>query len=302
MGTPEFAVPALGALIEAGHNIVCVYSQPPRPAGRGQKERPSPVQALASARGIPVRTPKSLRDPAEQTAFADLRADAAIVVAYGLILPKPVLDAPRLGCLNLHASKLPRWRGAAPIQRAVMAGDTETAVAVMQMEVGLDTGPVLAERPAPIGPQTTAGALHDQLSDAGARLMCETLARLAAGEVRPRPQADEGVTYANKIDKAECHIDWSQDADVIDRRIRGLSPQPGAWFDWRGERIKILLAEPLDRAGPAAAPGTVLDADLTIACGNGRIRPLTLQRAGRGPLSRDAFLRGFPLQVGERLG
>lgn len=300
MGTPDFAVPTLTALIEAGHDIAAVYTQPPRAAGRGKQPRPSPVQRVAEDHGLNVRTPVRLKDEPAQAAFAGLDLDAAVVVAYGLILPPPILAAPRLGCLNLHASLLPRWRGAAPIQRAIMAGDAETGVAVMQMEAGLDTGPVLLEERIEIGPRTTAGMLHDALARRGAPLMVAALAGLAEGHLTPRPQADDGVTYADKIDKSEARIDWTRPAAEIDCQIRGLSPFPGAWFDHDGARVKVLLAEPLaDVSGPA---GTVLDDRLTVACGAGVLRLLELQRAGKAPMSADALLRGFPIPAGTRLG
>ena len=300
MGTPDFAVPTLTALIGAGHDIAAVYTQPPRAAGRGKQPRPSPVHRVAREHGFEVRTPERLKDPQQQAAFAALGLDAAVVVAYGLILPPPILAAPRLGCLNLHASLLPRWRGAAPIQRAIMAGDSETGVAVMQMEAGLDTGPVLLEERMAIGPTDTAGDLHDELARLGAPLMVDALAGLADGRLTPRPQAASGVTYADKIDKSEARIDWSRPAADLDCQIRGLSPFPGAWFEHDGARVKVLLAEPLaDGAGPS---GTVLDGRLTVACGDGALRLLELQRAGKAPMSADALLRGFPIPAGTRLG
>ena len=250
MGTPDFSVAALDALVAAGHEIVCVYTQPPRPAGRGKKPRPSPVQARAGALGLPVRHPVSLKDAAAQAEFAALGADVAVVVAYGLILPQPVLDAPRHGCLNIHASLLPRWRGAAPIQRAIMAGDAETGVCIMAMEAGLDTGPVLLRAAEPIRPEDTAAALHDRLARLGARLIVEALAGLDT--LTPAPQPEAGVTYAAKIDKAEARVDWARPAAEIDRQIRGLSPFPGAWCEAGSERLKLLdarLAEGAGRAG-----------------------------------------------------
>ena len=299
MGTPDFAVPTLTALIEAGHEIAAVYTQPPRAAGRGKRPRPSPVQIVAESHGVEVRTPARLKDAAAQAAFAALDLDAAVVVAYGLILPPPILAAPRLGCLNLHGSLLPRWRGAAPIQRAIMAGDRETGVAVMQMDAGLDTGPVLLEERVAIGPKTTAGELHDALARLGAPLMVEALAGLADGRLTPRPQGESGVTYADKIEKSEACIDWSRPAAALDCQIRGLSPFPGAWFAHDDARIKVLLAEPLaDAAGPA---GTVLDDRLTVACGAGALRLLELQRAGKAPMPAEALLRGFPIPAGARL-
>jgi methionyl-tRNA formyltransferase len=296
MGTPDFAVPALEALAAAGHEIACVYSQPPRPAGRGQKPRLSPVAARAEALGLAVRTPSSLRDPAEQAALVALGAEVAVVVAYGLILPRAVLEAPVRGCLNIHASLLPRWRGAAPIQRAILAGDAETGVCIMAMEAGLDTGPVLLREAVPIGKHDTAGDLHDRLAVLGARLIVEALARLDA--LRPMPQPETGVTYAAKIDKAEARIDWSRNATEIDRQIRGLAPFPGAWCEIDGARIKLLLSE--IAAGEAPA-GTVLDDALCIACGQGAVRLQRLQRAGSRPMAAQEFLRGHPVQPGSRL-
>jgi methionyl-tRNA formyltransferase len=296
MGTPDFAVPALEALAAAGHEIACVYSQPPRPAGRGQKPRLSPVAARAEALGLAVRTPSSLRDPAEQAALVALGAEVAVVVAYGLILPRAVLEAPARGCLNIHASLLPRWRGAAPIQRAILAGDAETGVCIMAMEAGLDTGPVLLREAVPIGKHDTAGDLHDRLAVLGARLIVEALARLDA--LRPMPQPETGVTYAAKIDKAEARIDWSRNATEIDRQIRGLAPFPGAWCEIDGARVKLLLSEIAEGDAPA---GTVLDDALSIACGQGAVRLLRLQRAGSRPMAAQEFLRGHPVQPGSRL-
>ncbi len=298
MGTPGFSVPVLRALDAAGHEIAAVYCQPPRPAGRGKKPRPSPVQAVAEALELEVRTPLSLKGEDEQAALRALEADAAVVVAYGLILPRGALEAPRLGCWNLHASLLPRWRGAAPIQRALMAGDGETGVGVMRMEPGLDTGPVLAEARTPIGPQDTAGTLHDRLSEMAARLIVESLPRIEAGET-PTPQPEAGVEYAPKIDKAEAKLDWTLPAEALDRRIRGLSPSPGAWAEIGGERVKVLLARP--EAGDGEA-GEALDARLLMACGKGALRLLRLQRAGRGPMEAEEFLRGFQVPEGARLG
>lgn len=297
MGTPDFSVPTLQALLSAGHDIACVYTQPPRPAGRGQKEQISPIHALANRHGILVRTPKSLRGEEDHLAFAALKADVAIVVAYGLILPPAVLKAPRLGCLNLHASKLPRWRGAAPIQRAIMAGDKTTAVAVMQMDEGLDTGSILAEQDIAIDPTTTAGILHDRLALDGAQLMVDTLAALYQGACQSRRQSSLGITYAKKIEKSESRIDWTKSASDVDYFIRGLSPTPGAWFDYKNDRIKILLATPISLSKPEPA-GTILDDRLTIACGTGAVQPIKLQRAGRAPLDLDTFLRGFNVPQG----
>ena len=293
MGTPEFSVDALDALHDAGHEVVCVYTQPPRPAGRGKKDRPSPVQARAEALGLLVRHPVSLRNDAAQQAFAALHADLAVVVAYGLILPQAVLDAPRLGCRNIHASLLPRWRGAAPIHRAIMAGDAETGVCIMQMEASLDTGPVLSRASTPIGRTETTADLHDRLAKMGAEQIVQTLEQLES--LSPEPQPWDGVTYANKIAKSEALIDWARPATEVDRLIRGLSVFPGAWFDLAGVRIKVLGSTLADGSG---APGTVLDDALTVACGAGAVRLTRLQRAGKGAQDADAFLRGNPLPPG----
>ena len=292
MGTPDFAVTTLKALIDTGHEVACVYSQPPRPAGRGMAERPSPVHAFAAAQGIEVRTPLSLKDAAEQARFAALGADAAVVVAYGLLLPKTLLDAPRLGCFNVHASLLPRWRGAAPIQRAIMAGDRESGVTIMRMEEGLDTGPMCKVGRLAITPATTAQSLHDELAELGARLMVEVLAQ---PDITATPQPAEGVTYARKIDKAEARIDFSKPAQDVRNHIHGLSPFPGAWFPLNGTRIKVLLCEVAEGEGQ---PGTFLDDALTVACGSGAIRLLKLQREGKGAMEATDFLRGFPIPKG----
>jgi len=302
MGTPDFAVPTLAEIIGAGHEVVAVYSQPPRAAGRGMAERKSPVQAFAEAAGIPVLTPMNFKAEAERAVFAAHAADAAVVVAYGLLLPAAVLAAPRLGCFNLHASALPRWRGAAPIQRAIVAGDNETAVMVMRMEQGLDTGPVcLGERVA-IGADETAGELHDALARRGAELMVRALSALERGTLDCQPQPAEGVTYAQKIDKAEARIDFRSDAPHVHNLIRGLSPFPGAWFEigpeGKRERIKVLRTVLTEGT---AAPGTVLDDRLTVACGSGAVRFLELQRAGKKPMSAAEVLRGFPIPAGTRL-
>ena len=292
MGTPEFAVPTLEALAAAGHDIPAVYSQPPRPAGRGKGLRPSPVQQRAEAMGIEVRTPLSLRDPGAQAAFAALDLDAAVVAAYGLILPRPILDAPRHGCLNVHASLLPRWRGAAPIQRAILAGDRMTGVTIMQMEEGLDTGPMLALVPTEID-RKTAGELSAELAGIGGALIAEVLDRLSAtGE---RPQREAAATYATKIRKEEARLDFGQPAEQVERQVRAFNPVPGAWFEHRGERLKLLAAEIEDEKG---MPGTVLDDRLAIACGGGSIVPTLLQRSGRAPMATAEFLRGFPIPVG----
>lgn len=298
MGTPDFSVTALDALVEAGHEIACVYSQPPRPAGRGKKLRPSPVQARTEALGLDVRTPLNFKAEEDRAAFAALNLDAAVVVAYGLLLPQPILDAPRHGCFNIHASLLPRWRGAAPIQRAIMAGDHETGVCIMQMELGLDTGPVALEARTPIGSNDTAATLHDRLAEIGAASMVRVLDDLSRGALRMAAQPAEGV-YAAKIDKAEARIDWARPAAEVDRHIRGLSPFPGAWFELGGERVKALLSETASGAG---APGEAIDDALTIACGDGAIRLLRLQRAGKGAVSAEDFLRGKPLGAGAVLG
>jgi methionyl-tRNA formyltransferase len=292
MGTPDFAVVTLDALLQAGHEVICAYSQPPRPAGRGMAERPSPVHAFAASRGLEVRTPLSLKTAAEQERFAALKADAAVVVAYGLILPKPILDAPQLGCFNVHASLLPRWRGAAPIQRAIMAGDAETGVTIMRMEEGLDTGPMCKLGRIPIKPMTTAQSLHDELASLGARLMVKVLAEQPASCA---PQPADGITYAKKIDKAEARIDFNRPADEVRKHIHGLAPFPGAWFQLNGTRIKVLLCEVVDRTG---RPSLFIDDDLTIACGTGAIRLLKLQREGKGVMEAEDFRRGWPIPHG----
>ncbi|MFA5965529.1 MAG: methionyl-tRNA formyltransferase [Sphingomonas sp.] len=295
MGTPDFAVPVLQALVDHGHDVVAVYSQPPRRAGRGKSLSPSPVQRRAEMLGLEVRTPVTLRDAAEQTRFATLRADVGVVAAYGLILPRAVLDAPRHGCLNVHGSLLPRWRGAAPIQRAILAGDTETGVDIMQMEARLDTGPIRLEESTPVAGKT-AGDLTAELSAMGARLMATVLADLAA--YPPVAQAEEGVTYAAKIDKAEARIDFAQPAIAIERQVRAFNPAPGAFFEHDGERIRILSAVVEPGTGSA---GTVLDDDLGIATATGVIRPTSLQRAGRGVMTAPELLRGFAIPAGTRL-
>jgi methionyl-tRNA formyltransferase len=300
MGTPDFAVPILAALIEAEHEIAAVYCQPPRPSGRGHRTQPSPVQEFAAARGLAVRHPVSLRTPEAQAELAALTLDAAVVAAYGLILPKPILMAPRLRCINVHASLLPRWRGAAPIQRAILAGDAVTGVTIMQMDEGLDTGAMLLAESVPIGPKTTAGALHDTLATLGSRLVVEALDRLAAGTLPPRPQPDEGVTYAAKLRREEGRLDWRRQAIELERAVRALNPWPGTWLEIAGERIKVLAAE-LAPGNAGAAPGTVRDDRLAIACAEGALRPTLLQRAGRGAVDTDAFLRGFPVRAGDIL-
>ncbi|SDZ78110.1 methionyl-tRNA formyltransferase [Rubrimonas cliftonensis] len=301
MGAPAFAATALEELAgRDGFEIAAVYSQPPRPAGRGKKLQPTATHALAERLGLPVRTPPTLRDAGAQADFAALRLDAAVVVAYGLILPQPVLDAPRLGCVNLHGSLLPRWRGAAPVQRAIMAGDAETGVCVMQMEAGLDTGPVLARAATPIGPEETAGALAARLALLGAPLLADTLTALEAGLTTPERQPDAGATYAAKIDKAEARIDWTAPAARLARLVRGLNPAPGAWTEAGAERLKILLAREEPGAG---APGALLDDRLLVACGDGRaLRILRAQRPGKGAMDADELLRGFHAPKGGRLG
>ena len=294
MGTPVFSVAALEALVGAGHEIVCVYTQPPRPAGRGKKEQPSPVQARAEALGIPVRHPVSLKSAEAQAEFSALGADVAVVVAYGLILPQAILDAPRQGCLNIHASLLPRWRGAAPIHRAIMAGDAETGVCIMQMEAGLDTGPVLLRKVTAIGAEETTGALHDRLAEIGAEAIVEALDRLP--ELRPQVQPGDGVTYAAKIDKAEARIDWTRPAAEVARLIRGLSPFPGAWCEIAGERVKFHGARVVAGLG---APGEVLSG-FTVACGDGAVEITRVQREGKKAMAADEVLRGMDLP--ERLG
>ncbi|HWU54433.1 MAG TPA: methionyl-tRNA formyltransferase [Rhizomicrobium sp.] len=296
MGTPDFAVPTLAELIAQGHDIAAVYSQPPRPKGRGMALEPGPVHAFAERAKLPVRTPLSLKSAEEQAAFAALDLDAAIVVAYGLLLPKPVLDAPKLGCFNLHGSLLPRWRGAAPIQRAVMAGDAETGVMVMQMEEGLDTGPVLMAERVPVG-RKTSGELAAELSRLGADLMVRALGALERGAITPQPQSEQGVTYAKKISKDEARIDWSKSASEIDCLIRGLAPWPGAFTEINGERLKVLYAMPVKDRGEA---GEVVTDDLTVACGEGALKLLKVQRAGKGVMDARELLKGFPLPPGTK--
>jgi methionyl-tRNA formyltransferase len=298
LGTPDFALASLRALAEAGHEIAVVYSQPPRPAGRGQKPRPSPVQALAEARGWPVETPKSLRDPAVQAAFAARDLDAAVVAAYGLMLPPAILAAPRLGCLNVHASLLPRWRGAAPIQRALLAGDRRTGVTIMVMEEGLDSGPMLLSQALPIGPEDTGASLHDRLAALGGRLVVEALEGFAAGRLTPQSQPADGITYAAKLRREEARLDWRAPAEDLERQVRAFTPWPGAYFELAGERVKVLAAE---RVAGDGLPGEVLDGRLTVACGEAALRPLRLQRPGKTALDGDAFLRGFPIAPGTRL-
>lgn len=296
MGTPDFSVPVLDALVEAGHEIAAVYCQPPRPAGRGKKDRPTPVHARAEALGLQVRHPVSLKSAEAQAEFAALQAEVAVVVAYGLILPQAILDAPARGCLNIHASLLPRWRGAAPIHRAIMAGDADTGVCIMQMEAGLDTGPVLLREATPIGATETTAQLHDRLSALGAAAVVRALGQL--DDLTPQVQPEDGVTYAHKIDKAEAALDWSRDAVEVDRQIRGLSPFPGAWFDHDGVRIKVLGSRLAEGQGAA---GEVLDDALTVACGTGAVQLTRLQKAGRGAQDATEFLRGTALPAGTKL-
>jgi len=296
MGTPDFAVPTLRALHAAGHEIVAAYSQPPRPAGRGKKLLPSPVQLAAEALGIAVHVPVSLKDAGAQAVFAGHGADVAVVAAYGLILPQAVLDAPRLGCLNVHGSILPRWRGAAPVQRAILAGDAATGVTIMQMERGLDTGPMLAKVETPIDGKT-AGELTTELADAGAALMVRVLGDIEA--FPPEAQPEEGVTYAHKIDKAESRLDFGAGAATVERQVRAFAPTPGAFFELEGERYRVLAAQVVTGAG---APGTVLDDALTIACADGAVRPLVVQRAGRPAMDVAALLRGRAIAAGTLLG
>ncbi|MEM9569869.1 MAG: methionyl-tRNA formyltransferase [Pseudomonadota bacterium] len=304
MGSPDFAVPVLAALVEAGHDVACVYSQPPRPAGRGKKLRPTPVHQWAEAHGLEVRTPRSLKNPPEQEEFAALNLDAAIVVAYGLILPQAVLDAPRLGCMNMHASILPRWRGAAPIHRAIMAGDEMTGVQAMMMEAGLDTGPVLATEETRIFPFDTTGSVHDRLAGLAADLAVTSLDGLATGALTPQPQSEEGVTYAHKVTAEDQRIDWTRSAAEIDCQIRGLSPFPGAWFFYTpdGEsaplRMKALMSK-LEPGMADARPGTLLDDELVVQCGDGQaVRLMKAQKPGSKAMDAETLLRGLPIPAG----
>lgn len=302
LGTPDIAAACLDAVAKAGHEVACVYAQPPAPRGRGQAVRPSPVQALAESLGLPVRTPASMRDPAEVDAFRALGLDAAVVVAYGQILPREVLEAPRLGAFNLHASLLPRWRGAAPIQRAIMAGDAETGVQVMRMTEGLDEGPILSTARLDIRPDETAGSLHDRMARAGADLLVATLADIAAGRAVETAQAAEGATYARKISPRTARLRWTRPAAELDCKIRGLSPFPGAWFEAPGPRGPVRVKALLSRAEAGAGePGEVLDEALLVATGEGAVRLLRLQREGRGPQDAADFLRGLPLPAGTKL-
>jgi methionyl-tRNA formyltransferase len=293
MGSPDFAVPALNALVEGGHDVVAVYCQLPRPAGRGKAERKTAVHERAEQLGLEVRTPRSLRNAEEQERFTALKADLGVVAAYGLILPKPILDAPTMGCVNIHASLLPRWRGAAPIQRAILAGDTISGVTIMQMDEGLDTGSMLLARKL-ILDRKNAGQVTEDMANLGTDALLEWIADPTS--YRPQPQPDDGATYAPKIDKAEARIDWDRPAQQIDRQVRAFAPSPGAWFEADGERIKLLEAVPASNA--SGSPGEVLDDCLNIACGEGYIRPLKVQRAGRGTMTPDELLRGFKIAKG----
>ncbi len=297
MGSPDFSVPTLSSLIASGHEIVAVYSQPPRAAGRGKKERPTPVHALAERAGLNVRTPLNFKDPKDIAAFDALNADIAIVIAYGLILPQALLDAPRLGCVNLHASLLPRWRGAAPIHRAIMAGDFETGVCLMQMEAGLDTGPVLAKTSTQISEQITTGELHNTLADISAKLLIDNLDQIES--LTPVAQSSTGILYAEKISKSESEIDWNKSAIEVKNHIHGLSPFPGAWSTYRGERIKFHEVELLNDQAEA---GCVFDANFSISCGSGAIRPITLQREGKRAMASQEVLRGLEFNIGDQLG
>ncbi len=297
MGTPEFAVRALNQIAESQHEVIAVYTQPPRPAGRGQAERPSPVHERAEALGIPVFTPARLRDDAVQAEFKGHGADIAVVAAYGLILPKPVLDAPRLGCINIHASLLPRWRGAAPIQRAILAGDEKTGITIMQMDEGLDTGAILAAEAIDIGPAVTCAELHDRLAVLGARMAVYVLNGLATGVIEARPQPEDGVTYAEKLTREEGRLDWQRPAAELERKVRAFSPWPGAWFEAGGTRIKVIEARVMAEAANVA-PGEVIDDRLTVACGRRSLRIQRLQREGRQAQGAAEFLRGFPIPPG----
>jgi len=295
MGTPDFAAASLAALIAAGHDIEAVYSQPARPSGRGHRPQPSPVQALAASHGLRVSTPATLKDETERRRFASLGLDVAVVVAYGLLLPKAFLEAPRLGCLNVHASLLPRWRGASPIQHAILAGDLETGITIMRMDEGLDTGPILLSEPLAIGPAETGGSLHDRLASLGARLIVEGLDRLTSGKLVPRPQPAEGACYAPKLTREDGRLDWRRPAEELARRVRALNPRPGAWCEAGHERLRVLTAEPAAGNGP---PGRLLDDRLTVACAMGALRLVEIQRPGRAAMGAEDFLRGHPLAKG----
>ncbi len=302
MGTADFAVPALRALARSRHDVVAVYTQPARPAGRGMQPRPSPVAHAADELGLSIRTPVTLKEKPEEEALAELDADLAVVAAYGLLLPQAILDIPRLGCINLHGSALPRWRGAAPIQRAILAGDEETGITIIQMGAGLDTGPMLALQTVPITVETTASTLHDNLAALAAEMILPMVDRLAKGPVTGTPQPEEGATYAKKIEKAEGRIDWAKPADVIGRKLRALNPWPGCFTLVGDQRIRLLAGEvePKAQAGSAAPPGTVIDDQLRVACAEGVLRILKLQKAGGKPMDAEIFLRGQPLPAGTR--
>ncbi|HJN24893.1 MAG TPA: methionyl-tRNA formyltransferase [Rhodospirillales bacterium] len=298
MGSPEFSVAALQALLDAGHRVVRVYAQPPRPAGRGQKERPCPVHGFALENGLEVRTPKTFRNSDEQQSFQDLKADACVVAAYGLILPRAILESPRLGCLNIHASLLPRWRGAAPIQRAIIAGDETSGVTIMQMDEGLDTGDMLIREETPITADTTASDLHDRLSVIGAKLIVNALDELQAGALTGIPQPEDGVTYATKLERNEGRLDWEQSAGELERKVRGLNPWPGVWFEYADQRIKVLEASVGELTGE---PGRVLDDHLSVACSAEALKLVRVQKQGKGPMAAEEFLRGNNLPKGTRL-
>jgi methionyl-tRNA formyltransferase len=301
MGTAAFGLPALEAIVAAGHDVVCVYTRAPKPAGRGYGIRRTAIHEAAEARGIPVRTPQTLKDPAEQEVVRALDLDAAVVAAYGLILPKAVLDAPRLGCLNIHGSLLPRWRGAAPVERAILAGDEMSGVTIMRMDEGLDTGPMLLKEHCAIE-RMTAGELHDRLSTLGGPLIVRALDGVASGTLEPEPQAADGATYARKIEPAEAQLDWRGQEGAVERTVWAFAPRPGAWFTHKGARIKVFAAEAVRNGGRDAPPGTVLDEGLLVRCGADALRLTLLQREGKGRMAADAFLRGFPVAPGERLG
>ena len=299
MATASFAVPSLEALARSRHALVQVYTQPARPAGRGLRARPAPVELAARRLGLPISSPASLRDPEVQAELGALGADLAVVAAYGLILPRPILEAPRLGAINLHASLLPRWRGAAPIQRALLAGDAETGITIFQIEPALDSGPILAMERVPITADSTAQSLHDDLAGLAARMVGPVIDELAAGRARPAPQPEQGITYAAKIDKAEGRLDWTRRADQLERQLRALNPWPGCWTEFQGQRLGVLAAEAVPGRGQ---PGEVLDAQLRVACGEGALRLTRLQRPGGRPMAAAAFLRGYALPAGSRLG
>jgi methionyl-tRNA formyltransferase len=300
MGTPDFAVPALKALIEKGYDVVCVYSQPPRPAGRGHKVIKSPVHLIAEEHSIEIRTPTSLKSADEQKKFSDLNADIAVVAAYGLLLPTQILEGTKNGCINIHSSILPRWRGAAPIHRAIEAGDKETGVCIMQMDEGLDTGPIIHKREIPLLPRTTGQELHDQLADLGATLLIECLDDYIKGKIKPTAQPSEGITYAKKLKKQEGQLDWTQSADVLLRRLWAFTPWPGVWFEHQGKRFKVIEAK-IEEHHSKATPGLVLDDTLSIACGTGVFKPLVIQKEGARPLPVDEFLHGYTIPKGTQL-